>query len=589
MTGTHIASIAAFMLLLTGAAGTDGLSSERPGKKEQSMQVFVADSLTKVFREPEDGERPLAEGPIQIHAARHERESFQVVVMAGEEPLKGVEVHISDLTKEDGSFSIPPARVRINPVGYVETQRPVYEVERVGWWPDPLLPPAPVEVEAEQRQPFWVTVHVPESAPAGHYRGAVRVTAEHATVDVPVELTVWGFTLAPTPPLPSAIAIYPHALARFYGEDTVPEKTLHSYWDMLFTHRLSSDDLGDPISPGIGAVIDGRATGPFDYSDFDARLKYCFAHGLTAFQSARLPGFQDEGPDLTVEEQERLVAYLGDLARHFEQSGWLERAFAFVWDEPRERRAREVLTELQVIHRAHPGLRARLDGPVTGPLVEMCENEVDIWGMHLRALAEGGPEAAANVARWREKGNGIWMYVACDTHHPYPNIFIDYPLIDCRVLPWVYWHYDVECFLYWSANWFGEENMRGAEPTEKWPQRPWVSGNFVENWGGKHNVYNGDGQLIYPGSDGTALSSIRLEALRDGLEDYEYLWLLRKGVRLLEAAEIEPQLCAEGKSWLEEQEVVTSFTEWCQDPEELRRTRDELGAMVERVYEAALH
>ena len=179
--------------------------------------------------------------------------------------------------------------------------------------------------------------------------------------------------------------------------------------------------------------------------------------------------------------------------------------------------------------------------------------------------------AEANVARWREKGNAIWMYVACDTQHPYPNIFIDYPLIDCRVLPWIYWHYGIECFLYWSANWFGEENMRGADPAEKWPQRPWVAGNFVENWRGKQNVYNGDGQLIYPGPGGTALSSIRLEALRDGLEDYEYLWLLRKGVRMLEAAEVEPELCAEAKSWLEQQSVVTSFTEWCAEPEELRR------------------
>jgi hypothetical protein len=202
----------ALMLALMALASGEGSTANRDREKEESMQVLVADSLTKVFREPEEAEGPLAEGPIQISAARHERESFQVVVFA-EKPIRGVEVHISDLTREDGSFSIPPARVCINPVGYVETRHPVYEVDRVGWWPDPLLPAEPTDVEAGRRQPFWVTVHVPESAPAGCYRGVIRVNAEHATAEVPVELTVWDFTLAPTPPLPPAIAIYPHTLA----------------------------------------------------------------------------------------------------------------------------------------------------------------------------------------------------------------------------------------------------------------------------------------------------------------------------------------------------------------------------------------
>jgi hypothetical protein len=50
-------------------------------------------------------------------------------------------------------------------------------------------------------------------------------------------------------------------------------------------------------------------------------------------------------------------------------------------------------------------------------------------------------------------------------------------------------------------------------------------------------VLNGEGSLIYPGSEtrqntGQAnvdgpVSSIRFELLREGIEDYEYLWLLK--------------------------------------------------------------
>jgi hypothetical protein len=38
---------------------------------------------------------------------------------------------------------------------------------------------------------------------------------------------------------------------------------------------------------------------------------------------------------------------------------------------------------------------------------------------------------------------------------------------------------------------------------------------------------HGDGLLVYPLQDGS-IGSIRLANLRDGLEDYEYLWLLGK-------------------------------------------------------------
>jgi len=551
------------------------------------MQVLVADSLTKVLREPEEGESPLREGPASIAACRNERESLQIVAVAGGRPCREVAATASDLQHEGGRAVIPAARISVNPVGYVQTNAPAYPVERVGWWPDPLLPPAPVDVDPGHRQPFWITVHVPDSAAPGRYTGVVTVSADGvADQHVPLEVTVWDFGLAASPPLPSAVAIYPHVLSRFYNEEPVSEETLRRYWDMLFTHRLSSDDLGSPLRQGMSAVMDGTEAAPFDYETFDQRLRYCFRRGLTAFQMARLPGFLSDGPDLTKQQQERIIAHLRDFAGHLAENGWLERAFAMVWDEPRDQFAPQVLKELQTVRRADPRIRTRLDGPVTGSLVDACQEEVDIWGLHMLNIARGGPEAQANIERWRQQNRVLWMYVACDVHHPYPNIFIDYPLIDCRVLPWLCWKHDIQGFLYWSANAWGEENLAGGGPEDKWPHRPWVAGNFVENWEGGRNEYNGDGHLIYPGPDGLPLSSIRLEALRDGMEDYEYIWLLERGLQTLEATGSDPGLAAEARAYLENQPVATSFTEWCREPETVQAARRQLAGLIVRVLQA---
>ncbi len=552
------------------------------------MQVSIADSLTKLLREPENGASLLRRGTARISACRNERESLQVVVEAGTEALHNVTVSVSDLRDEAGDHVIPATRIRINPVGYVETKQPAYPVERTGWWPDPLLPPEPMDVLPGRRQPFWLTVHVPEAATAGRYQGTITVSAgDGADQQVPLVLRVWDFALAPNPPLPSAIAIYTDTLSQFYNQDPLPESTLRNYWDMLFSHRLSSDDLGTYLRQGMEAVIDGRDTGPFDYHQFDECLEYCFPRGLTAFQGARLPGFLERGPDLNEAERARIVSCLRDLAEHLEARGWLDRAFAMVWDEPRDQYAQQVLKELQTVHRSHPRLRTRLDGPVTGPLVDLCQEEVDIWGLHMLNIAQGGNRARANIERWRQQKKLLWVYVACDVHHPYPNIFIDYPLIDCRMLPWLCWKYDLEGLLYWSANYWGEANLMGAGPEAKWPNRPWVAANFVSHWEGQAEYFNGDGHLIYPGPNGTALSSLRLEALRDGMEDYEYVRLLANGVEQLEAAGKSPDLVAQAKRWLSEQRVVESFADWCHDPEELLSAREQMAEVIEHMPAAS--
>lgn len=567
--------IVLFLLLLTSTCKK---------RSEVFHQIYVANSLTKVLQSSEPGEQPLSSGPARIMACRNERESFQVVIEVGKQGLSGVRIEVVDLKHEDGHSVIPMERISTNPVGYVETQKPVYEVTRTGWWPDPLMPEKPVDVAADHRQPFWITIHVPDNAIAGKYLGQVQILSRGKIIGkMPMELRVWDFQLGITPPLASAVAIMPYQLSKFYGENTVNDATLRNYWDMLFSHRLSSDNLGTAIEGGINEVINGRLKGPYNFENFDHKLEYCISRGLTAYQAARLPGFHHDGPDLTREQQDRIVSYLSDLAAHLEEKKWREKAFVMVWDEPAKEKSNPVLKELQTIQRAQPALRTRLDGPVLGPVVEKCESAVDIWGLHMKEVAEGGARAEANIQRWRQEGRALWMYVACDVHHPYPNIFIEYPLIDCRILPWLTWKYDIEGLLYWGANYWGEDNLKGDNINEKWPHRNWVSANFKEDRREGINYYNGDGHLIYPGPNGTALSSIRLEALRDGMEDFEYLWLLEKGTELLEKKGIEPVLASEARNWLEKQKIAQSFTIWCHDPHTLISQRKTLAEMIVRV------
>jgi hypothetical protein len=80
---------------------------------------------------------------------------------------------------------------------------------------------------------------------------------------------------------------------------------------------------------------------------------------------------------------------------------------------------------------------------------------------------------------------------------------------------------------------------------------------------------HGDGLLIYPGPDSQPLSSLRLEAIRDGLEDYEYLYLLGQQATTNAAA---ATLLNEAT-----QELVTGVTSYSRDPRKLLDLRLRIG------------
>jgi hypothetical protein len=91
--------------------------------------------------------------------------------------------------------------------------------------------------------------------------------------------------------------------------------------------------------------------------------------------------------------------------------------------------------------------------------------------------------------------------------------------------------------------------------------------------------FAGDGFLCYPGPDGRPLSSIRLENLRDGFEDYEYLWLLRASLPRLAAparAEAEKLLAIDAP-------LARSNMVYTEDPAVILSRRASIARILESV------
>lgn len=114
----------------------------------------------------------------------------------------------------------------------------------------------------------------------------------------------------------------------------------------------------------------------------------------------------------------------------------------------------------------------------------------------------------------RADGQKVWWFISWDVDAPYINYFIQTDGVAQRILFWQQYDNDVQGFLYNFANFWINSDPYTANITDS----------------SKPNAH-GESVLVYPGSAyglDTPVGSLRLEAMRDGIEDYQMFHMLEE-------------------------------------------------------------
>jgi len=316
----------------------------------------------------------------------------------------------------------------------------------------------------------------------------------------------------------------------------------------MLEHRVSDCNIASPHIE----VSEGKVK--MDWDEFDKEIGFYVDRGLNGFNInwLRIPSGWGEVGKLDREQMEISAEIMRQTEKHLGEKGWLKFGYIYTIDEPSKEYFPTIKEIFSFVKENGPHLRRLLTfgygathpwvpGGEGLPAYSDIADYVDILVPHsdcfdypyLRSL--------------KEKGKEIWMYVCISAQKPYPNIWaIDYPGIDHRILFWQCFKYDVEGFLYWCVNY--------------WEKNPWQDSQTYP--GG-----NGDGSLLYPAEEGP-LNSIRWEIMREGIQDYDYLSLLKAKVGEEKA-----------KEWLEG--IVEDLTSYTDDPQKLEERRIEIGKMLE--------
>jgi hypothetical protein len=533
--------------------------------------VWVADPLTKMLRE--DPCPANAATTITLRAARGEYESAQVCLRAAI-PVRQVQVVASDLRGEAGV--IPAEAVTWNPVGYVPLSRntpgtPASELccKAPIEVPDPLLPAAPVDLEADRTQPLWITLRVPREAAAGEYTGQLTVRWDGGEATVPMALTVWPFAIPEERHLTFTNWVSAGALARQYKVAAYSD----AFFELLGKYaRAAAEHHQNVLWVSLELVgLTQRADGQLacDFGAFDRWVEVVSANGcgrLIEIQplgrwaqgwestDIALSGYKvktEGGETKTLTAEEVLPTLLPALQEHLKARGWLERTVIHIADEPAVHHVDSWREKSRWVHSLAPGIRRidAIEAPDFG-------KDLEVWVPKLNHLYNWLP----HYERAAAAGNEVWFYTCCHPTGVFPNRFLDQPLLKTRILQWYNWRYGLSGYLHWGLI--------------SWDANPLHST-------GNPNLPPGDCWIVYPGPDGP-LSSVRWEALRDGFEDFECLWLLADRSRKI-ATELgaPPELFRpEQRSDELARRLVRTMVDYTHDPAELRQVRDEIAAEI---------
>ena len=488
---------------------------------------------------------------IRIDAVRNEYENGQIIVTAKEDLSFTVE--ISDLVKNDDNTKvISKSNFKVYTEMYIFVEK-IYHTNGAssGLYPDALMPQENAvkyglnEVKQGQNGGAYLEFYIPKDAEAGLYVGEATVKIGDGTKAVPIEAKVYDYTLSDETTSKSLFLMTKQAMEDHEYDSS--QEMYDKYLNFLGEHRLTGypytaslkskefcQKAIDFLDYGgctilvrvIGENYNGHRT--FNYAYLYDDLKK-FAElslrdninylEMCVFYNAQIDepffsNFNQGEVDYNIRYFDQLVE---ELQAELSQKAEFQTEFGRELVESVDK-VKHLITDYKIdkgnesLHRyanSNPPMK-NMDGSLfyyDGRDVTLCPK---FDGM----LSEQDIEDYHRLAK--ETGNEVWWYGCNNPNFPYPSYHIEDTLPSAMLISWMMAEYNIVGNLYWSIN-------------------CWLDlGGYLED--PYHTAHlgsgaNGEGVLVYPGRtygvEGP-VSSLRMEAIRDGNEDYEIIKDLQK-------------------------------------------------------------
>ncbi len=546
--------LVAALALGTTACGGGGDAQDDPRKVgANDALIWCVDGSEQVLQNTayEDFAREKSNA-VALSAVRNEYETANIIVSAKKD--LAFEVSVSDLVLEgDALKKIGKENVTVYTQKYMAVGKTWHGGAAVsGGYPDALVPQENAikyqvnYVDEGKNGAAFLAFYIPKDAAAGSYTGTATVNLGKESVSVPVSLTVYDYTLSDETHSKTIFTVNQPNV--FINERDNRMSIIDKYSEFMLDYRIApnigfvenSDTAVEVFtekayqyamkgSSTIALPSMGVDRGGYNVIDADYSAEFVVAlaeksveTGINLIDRCSFFNFWiDEPfcsnyPDTAVDASISAFNGMLDLSvLNFRNTA----AYKEATGEKREL-ADEIVESIGKISNVitdyydddhnlvHTGAAVNTD--YDGKNVTVCPKpdgyeNADYRALYNTSFDDGTP---------REK----WIYGCNTPGYPYVSYHLDDTLVSPTAFGWMMAQYNVTGNLYWSCvYWYNGE-------TGEYLEDPYSSSDHGAG-------ALGDGVLLYPGKpygvDGP-IGCTRLQAIRDGQEDYELFYALRQ-------------------------------------------------------------
>ncbi|MBQ4268712.1 MAG: DUF4091 domain-containing protein [Clostridia bacterium] len=491
--------------------------------------VWAADSTTLVRKDVDYPELMNGEA-ISVSMAKNEKESAQLLLSALKD-VTSYSLETSDLTSTGGA-TIAKEQIAVFSQHYMQTTSRSNTTYEKGWYPDALIPldkrikAGETTVTAGDNQAIWITVTTDKNTESGVYTGNFTLNVNGAKKQIPVTVKVWDFAVPDECNTKSSYLLYWDPLLQGEWDNTMD--MYRKYFEYFLENRITVMNLPSYLNP----------------QDFITVLKEYYNH--PKFTAYNLPYKSGKTDNVDLDAMEELIKQLV-VASHEDGVNYLEKAYVYnLYMDEYDHAGREVpRVKAEWFAKKFPELLTSIEtyfdkkkGAEYLDSVDGLRNSlVNVTSLAVSGYNDLSEQFNAicplynlfNTQSDREKlhnafsgeNEELWWYGCVQPDSPYPNYHIDSQMLDKRTVSWMQYDYEIDGNLYFMVN------LNAMDGNPLYTMKP------IDEWLVADRNYtgdvNGDGWLVYPGRkygvDGP-IGTVRLDALRDGLEEYEYLKIL---------------------------------------------------------------
>ncbi len=444
------------------------------------------------------------------------------------EPVQRIRISVSPLLSQSGN-EIAKENINIFPVRYVLTDE---FLSGCGWRDHDTIPAYIAadmldhnrifNIDENTLRPVWLTIEIPEDSAPGDYEGHVKISFRGGKgVELPINLKVYDLVLPPPSEWSFHLDLWqnPFAVARYYDVELWSEE----HWDILPPYLEMLAEAGQKCitasilyRPWGGQTFDhfesmiewnhlGDGVWEYDYTVFDRWVEMAMDAGITKQINCysmvpwgnQVRYFDADSSDfVTVTLQPGSEEYadiwkpfLLSFRDHLKGKGWVDKTMIAM----DERGIDEMRNMVALLNEVAPEFGIAY----AGNYLEELNHALDDLCVHI------SPQLEKELISARvDKGMTTTFYTMC-ARPEHPNNFTFSPPAEQA---WLGWHAAARGFtgfLRWAYNSWVEDPLRDSR-FRTWPA--------------------GDTYQIYPGPR----SSIRFERLREGIQDFEKIRILRQ-------------------------------------------------------------